>query len=48
MTTEEQAKNCLALTAVFDCMRLGGKQGIAIRGHGDEKKQETFGIYCGW
>ena len=34
----------LALTAVFDCVRLSGKQGIALRGDGDEKKQETFGI----
>ena len=38
-TTEKQAKNRLAFTAVFDCVRLGGKQGIALRGHGDEKKQ---------
>ena len=47
-TTEKRAKHRLALTAVFDCVRLSGKQGIALRGHGDEKKQETFGIYCGW
>ena len=37
-TTEEQAKNRLALTAVFDCVRLRGKQRIALRCHGDEKK----------
>ena len=37
-TTEEQAKNRLALTAVFDCVRLSGKQGIALRRHVDEKK----------
>ena len=36
-TTEEQAKNRFALTAVFDCVRLCGKQGIALRGHRDEK-----------
>ena len=41
-TTEEQAKNRLALTtAVFDCVRLNGKQGIAIRDHADEKKNKT-------
>ena len=37
-TTKEQAKTRLALTAAFDCVRLSGKQGIALRGHGDEKK----------
>ena len=47
-TTEEQAKNRLALTAVFDCVRLSGKQGIALRVLKIKKKQETFGIYCGW
>ena len=36
--TEEQAKNCLAFTRIFDCVRLSGKQGIALRGHGDERK----------
>ena len=40
--TEEQARNRLALTAVFDCVRLSGKQGIALRGHGDEKKTENL------
>ena len=37
-TTKGQAKNRLALTAVFDCVCLSGKQGIALRGLGDEKK----------
>ena len=37
-TTEKRAKHRLALIAVFDCVRLSGKQGIALRGHGDEKK----------
>ena len=37
-TAEEQRKNRLALTAVFDCVRYCGKQGIALRGHGLEKK----------
>ena len=41
-TTEEQAKNRLALTAVIDCVRLSGKQGIALRGHGDEKKTRNL------
>ena len=41
-TTEEQAKNRLALTGVFDCVRLNGKQGIALRGHEDEKKTENL------
>ena len=40
--TEEQAKNRLALTAVFDCVRLSGKQGIALRGHGDEKNRKPL------
>ena len=46
--TEERAKNCLVLTVVFDCVCLSEKQGIALQGHGDEKKKKTFGIYCGW
>ena len=35
---QEQKKNRLALTAIFDCVRYCGMQGIALRGHGDEKK----------
>ena len=37
-TKEEQRKNRLTLTAIFDCVRRCGKQGIALRGHGNEKK----------
>ena len=37
-TKEEQRKNRLTLTAIFDCVRHCGKQGIALRGHGNEKK----------
>ena len=37
-TKKEQRKNRLTLTAIFDCVRHCGKQGIALRGHGNEKK----------
>ena len=41
-TTKEQAKNRLALTAAFNCVRLSGKQGIALRGHEDEKTRNLW------
>ena len=39
-TTEEQAQNRLALTAVIDCVRLSGKQGIAFTRSWRRKKNK--------
>ena len=40
----EQEKNCLRLTAGFDCVCHNGKQVTILRGHGDEKKKTIFEI----
>ena len=42
---EEQEKNCLQLTAGFDCVCHSGKQGTVLRGHGDEKKTDNLRNY---
>ena len=50
-TTEEQTKNWTALTAVFDCICHAGKQGNALRGHGDKKKSGNLWnllLLVGW